>query len=142
MENLSLILVPLIALIVAQVLKLIIEAAKGNLNWSNLYGYGGMPSAHSATVAALVTQIYLTTKQVVPALAVAIVFSFFLIREAVGLRQHVSKLSVMVNRLIENLPESKESRFASLPERLGHTFPQVLVGILMGVLVSVLYQLL
>lgn len=141
MSNLSLILVPIIALALTQILKLIIEAAKGKFSWSNLYEYGGMPSAHSATVAALASELYLTTKQITPALAVALVFSFFLIREAVGLRQHVSKLSVMVNRLIENLPADKESRFAPLPERIGHTVPQVLVGILVGVLVSLIYQL-
>lgn len=140
MQNLSLILVPVVALVLTQVLKLIIEAAKGNFKWSDLYEYGGMPSAHSATVAALVAQIYLTTKQITPALAVALVFSFFLIREAVGLRQHVSKLSVMVNRLIENLPSDKESRFAPLPERIGHTMPQVLVGILVGILVALIYS--
>ena len=140
MENLSLILVPLIAAVISQVLKLIIEAAKGNFKWSDLYEYGGMPSTHATAVAALVAQLIIVTKDIIPALAVALVFGLFLIREAIGLRQHVSKLSVMVNRLIENLPGDKESRFAPLPERLGHTVPQVLVGILVGVLVALIYS--
>lgn len=142
MFDFSLLLVPLIAVITSQVLKLIIEAAKGNFKWSDLYEYGGMPSSHATTVAALVAQIYLVTKQMTPALAVAIVFSFFIIREAIGLRQQVSKISIVVNRLVENLPADKEIKFAPLPERLGHTAPQVLVGILLGVLVALLYSFL
>ena len=48
--------VPLLSWFSAQVLKVIINAAiTKKLDWERLFGDGGMPSGHSATVSSLAT---------------------------------------------------------------------------------------
>ena len=53
--------VPLVSWFIAQVLKVIINAViNKKLDWERLFGDGGMPSGHSATVSSLATMALLT----------------------------------------------------------------------------------
>lgn len=134
----KLILVPFLALIVAQLIKVIIDSAKGKFSWGNLNKYGGMPSSHSAIVSALVIEVGLQAGWLSPAFAIALIFAFVTIRDAVGLRQYLGNHGKVLNMLIKDLPDYKEDKYPYLEERLGHTYLQALVGILIGIAIALI----
>jgi uncharacterized protein len=134
----KLILVPFLALIIAQIIKVIIDSYNGKFSWRNFNNYGGMPSSHSAMVAALAT---ITAKEFGVAsgyFAIAIAFAFLTIRDAVGLRYQLGFHGKIINKLIKELPDDQEDKYPFLQERLGHTYWQALAGIILGVLIAII----
>lgn len=138
----KLLLIPIIAVAITQVLKFIIEAVRHELRWASLLEYGGMPSAHTAFVVALDTVIWKQEGWTSPAFAVAVVFSMLIIRDAIGLRQVLGQHGRTLNMLIRELPNKEERKFPQhLLERLGHTPLQAFVGGVIGVVIGlVLYS--
>ena len=134
--NYKLIFVPFLALLVAQIIKVIIDAFKGKFSWRNFNNYGGMPSSHSAMVAALCTEIGTASGYNSAYFAIALTFAFLIVRDAVGLRQQLGNHGKIINMLIKDLPDYRESSYPYLQERLGHTYWQALAGIIIGILIS------
>jgi acid phosphatase family membrane protein YuiD len=132
----KLIIVPFLAMIIAQIIKVIIDSKNGKFSWRNFNNYGGMPSSHSAIVAALCTEIIQTHGWASPYLAISAVFSFLVIRDAVGLRRELGHHGKILNMLIKDLPDYKEDKYPYLLERLGHTYLQALVGIILGIIIA------
>ena len=132
----KIVLIPFIALVTAQVIKVIIDSARHKFSWRNFNSYGGMPSAHSAMVAALCTEIGTQAGVTSSAFAISLAISFLIIRDAVGLRQHLGNHGKILNMLIKDLPDYKEDKYPFLEERLGHTYFQALAGILIGILTA------
>lgn len=138
----KLILIPLLAGLATQVVKFLIQAARGNLRWSTLGEYGGMPSAHTAFVVSLTTVIWLRQGWDSSAFAIAVIFSLLVIRDAIGFRQFLGQHGRILNMLIKELPDEEEKKFPlSLAERLGHTPWQAFVGGVIGfVMAMALYN--
>jgi uncharacterized protein len=136
--NYNLIIVPFLALILAQVIKVILESFKGKFAWSNFNHYGGWPSSHSAMVAALATIMGTTFGFTSGYFAIALAFAFLTIRDAVGLRYQLGFHGKILNKLIEELPAKKEDKYPFLQERLGHTYWQALAGILLGIIIALI----
>ncbi|MDD5341055.1 MAG: divergent PAP2 family protein [Patescibacteria group bacterium] len=134
----KLLLAPILALIIAQLIKVIIDSAKGEFSWSNFNSYGGMPSSHSAIVAALATEVGLQTGWLSAAFALALIFAFITIRDAVGLRRYLGNHGKVLNMLIKDLPDYEEDKYPHLEERLGHTYMQALAGILIGIIIALI----
>lgn len=132
----KLILIPFLALIIAQLIKVIIDSAKGQFSWSNFNNYGGMPSSHSAMVAALATVMAQEFGFASGYFALAFAYAFLTIRDAVGLRYQLGFHGKMLNKLIKELPDDKEAKYPFLQERLGHTYWQALAGIILGVVIA------
>ncbi len=134
----KLLLIPVIAVAVTQVIKFIIEAIRHELRWSSLLEYGGMPSAHTAFVVALDTVIWKQEGLTSAAFAVAVVFSMLIIRDAIGLRQVLGLHGRTLNMLINELPDQEEQKFPQrLLERLGHTPLQAFVGGVIGLVLGI-----
>lgn len=121
---------------IAQVLKALINAlVNKKFTFERLFGDGGMPSGHSATVTSLatITAFYYGTDSF--QFAMAAIFAIVVCHDATGVRQETGKQAVLINELVEvfsiltgkNLPEVK------LKEFVGHTPIQVLAGILLGI---------
>lgn len=135
----KLVLIPLIAATLTQVIKFIIQGVKGEFRWSALQEYGGMPSAHTAFVISLDTVIWQQEGWASPAFAVAAIFSLLIIRDAIGLRQYLSEHGRILNMLIRELPAKEERKFPShLVERMGHTPLQAFVGGCIGLIIGLL----
>ena len=134
----KIILIPFIALITAQIIKVIIDSAKGKFSWRNLNNYGGMPSSHAAMVAALTTEMATETGLNSAFFAIALVFAFLIIRDAVGLRQYLGNHGKTLNMLIKDLPDYQEDKYPFLEERLGHTYLQAAVGVILGIAIALL----
>lgn len=96
---------------------------------------GGMPSSHSAMVAALATGVALTQGLGSPLFAASTVFALIVMYDATGVRHSSGIQARLLNELVEELRAVVREGFAPLPLKvlLGHTYLEVLVGTLIGV---------
>nr|WP_256487972.1 divergent PAP2 family protein [Deinococcus sp. HSC-46F16] len=96
---------------------------------------GGMPSSHSAMVAALTTGVAITQGMGSPLFAASAVFALIVMYDATGVRHSSGMQARLLNELVEELRTVVREGFAPLPLRvlLGHTYLEVLVGTLIGV---------
>lgn len=131
-------LVALVACLIAQALKLIIELGKNRkFNLRVMVETGGMPSAHSALVTALASGVGQTVGWASTEFAIAVVFAVIVMYDAAGVRQAAGKQARVLNQIIDEFFQGdhhfNEER---LKELLGHTPVQVIVGSILGVFVS------
>ena len=128
----------LYAWLVAQIIKTIIYAVVNKtLDFQRLFGDGGMPSGHSATVTALATTAALEFGLDSPIFAVSFILAIIVMHDAMGVRLEAGKHAKAINELMVLLgsvvdPEQK------LQEFLGHTPLQVLFGAILGFVISLL----
>lgn len=96
---------------------------------------GGMPSSHTAMVAALTTGVALSEGLGSPVFAVATVFSMIVMYDATGVRHSAGQQARLLNELVDELRAVVREGFAPTPLRvlLGHTYLEVFVGLLLGV---------
>lgn len=122
--------------LMAQVLKVLINAViTRRFCLERLFGDGGMPSGHSATVTSLAVIAGLTYGLDSFPFAVTAVLAIVVCHDAMGVRQETGKQAVMINEIVktftllteEALPEVK------LKELVGHTPAQVMAGIVLGI---------
>lgn len=131
-------LIALVACILAQILKLIVELARhGKVSFRTLVETGGMPSAHSALVTALATGVGQTIGWASSQFAVAFVFAIIVMYDAAGVRQAAGKQARILNQIVDELfQENATFNEDRLKELLGHTPVQVIAGSALGVAVS------
>lgn len=102
-------------------------------HYRQLYLSGNMPSAHSASVVALVTIIGLRDGTNSGLFAIAALFAAIVMYDAVMVRRSSGEQGVAIQKLIK---EQKSS--VSLPRAAkGHTPLEVAVGTILGALVGV-----
>ena len=97
---------------------------------------GGMPSAHSASVTALSTCIGFERGWHSPMFGMAAFFSLLIIYDATGIRQAASRQAQLLNQMLEDLKTQHTIRGERLVERLGHTYVEVLAGMVYGFFVA------
>ncbi len=126
---------PLSSWAAAQVIKVIIHAiVNKKFDIHRLFGDGGMPSGHSATVTSLAVITALLNGTGTVEFAIAAIFAVVVCHDATGVRQETGKQAAVLNELIElfSLPLDSELREVKLKEFVGHTPVQVLAGIFVG----------
>ena len=139
--------VSLLAWFVAQVLKTIINfILLGKFQLERMWGDGGMPSAHSATVCAMVIATARSEGINSAIFAVAAVVAIITMHDAMGVRRETGEQAKVLNKMIEQWIDvtEKNSPFLQnmhLKDMVGHTPLQVLAGFLVGVLVGFLYPM-
>ncbi len=115
----------------AQLIKLIwLWFKHKKLTWRDLVVTGGMPSSHSAFVVSLTTSIYLE-EGLTATFAISLVLAMIVLRDAFGVRRTAGEEGSVINLIIKRLKMKTETHFA-----MGHTPLQVLVGALIGLVVS------
>lgn len=129
-------LIPLSLLIVAQILKLIIESYRGQFSWNHLLSNGGMPSSHIAMLSSITTLIALVNGFNNPLFALAAALTIVVAWDAVHTRYQIGYQGKIINRLIKELPDQKEFQYPLLTERVGHTPLEVLAGFVLGVVLT------
>jgi len=136
--NNQVLLVALIACLIAQTLKLVVELIKhGKVSIRYLVSTGGMPSAHSTLVSALATGVGQAKGWGSSEFAIACLFAVIVMYDAAGVRQAVGKQAKILNQIIDEMfQEGKEVNEERLKELLGHTPFQVLVGLILGISIS------
>lgn len=126
----------LTAWIIAQILKVVIYALmNGKLDIRRLFGDGGMPSGHSATVTAMAVTAGMECGLDSAAFAIAAILAIIVMHDAMGVRLEAGKHAKALNELLELASSDLESE-VKLKEFLGHTPLQVAFGCLLGLIVA------
>jgi len=124
-----------VATLLAQVFKVgLVLATERRWAPERLLETGGMPSSHSAAVAALTTSLGMIYGLGHPYFAVAVVFATIVMYDATGIRRAAGQHAELLNDLVEELSHLFDEGFQprALKTLLGHTYPQVVVGALLG----------
>lgn len=112
----------------------------GRWNLRRFVETGGMPSSHSASVAALSTAVGLQEGFTSVLFGVTLYFSLIVMYDAAGLRRAAGRQAAVLNRLIDRHFQHPERDAQRLMELLGHTPLEVLVGGLLGVCSALLWN--
>ncbi len=133
MTSLKYILIPMAVIILSQTLKFIIYFIRsGKIDIIRfLDGMGGMPSSHSSFVASITTLIYLNYGLFSPLFAICLVFSLVTIYDAMGIRYESGKQAQVLNKITKG----------NLKESLGHKPIEVLVGVIFGIVMAVIFDM-
>ena len=122
----------------AQIIKTILYAVMyRKLDFHRLFGDGGMPSGHSATVTAMAVTAALEYGLASSVFAIAAILAIIVMHDALGARLEAGKHAKVLNQLMatfsgEVAPEDV------LKEFLGHTPLQVCFGALLGFCMALL----
>ena len=128
-----------LAWLVAQVLKVIINAfINRKLDWERLFGDGGMPSGHSATVSSLATITGLLCGLRSYEFGISAILAIIVCHDAMGVRREAGRHAKVLNELYKAFEElmNQDLPDVALKEFVGHTPIQVCAGILIGILVG------
>lgn len=126
----------------AQVLKTLFHFIKTKtFRAERLFGAGGMPSAHSASVCGMTIAVARSVGFGSPIFAVSFLFAAVVMYDAMGVRraagEHARAINMIVrksNGTISYTPKKK----GELKEFLGHTPLEVMAGALLGILIAIL----
>ncbi len=131
---------PLIAGFLAQIIKFLIRTNNQKFSFKNLLAYSGMPSGHSAMVVSLATITGLETGWHSPIFAVTFILAIVVIRDALGIRRYLGRHGKTLNILVKDLEDDMvlDEKYPHLLEKIGHTPIQVIVGSLLGFIISIL----
>ena len=138
----------------AQILKTIIYAlVHHEIRWERLFGDGGMPSGHSATVSAMAAATGFGYGLETFEFAIACMMAIIVMHDAMGVRMETGKQGKVLNEMIEFFRvegfaeafKKNEKNYAfweaSLKEFVGHTPLQVVAGCILGIVGAVLLNL-
>lgn len=135
--DISYALTPFAAWLVAGVLKFAINSIKAGKPAFGLIGYGGLPSNHSAIVSSMAALVAFKESIGHPAFGVALTLAFIVMLDANSLRRQVGRHAAAINRLA-----GRAAGHAVLRERMGHTRLEILAGIVVGIGVAAVVDLL
>ncbi|MHB9938123.1 hypothetical protein CF098_08870 [Clostridium sporogenes] len=141
MDN-SLLSCAVIAWLTAQIIKVIMDAVLSKrLKIERIVGSGGMPSSHSALVAALATASALDYGINSFQFSVTAVLAAIVMYDASGVRRATGEQAKILNKMIENFEKTSCSPFSEkrLKELVGHTPLQVFIGAALGVFIGLIY---
>jgi acid phosphatase family membrane protein YuiD len=125
--------------VAAQLLKVIIGLFRDRrLHLARIFDTGGMPSSHTSTVTTLTIGAAIYGGISSAMFSIVLIFSMYIVFEAAGLRQEVGKQAKVLNELIDEILETHHLNTSRLKELVGHTWGEVTVGFLVGVLVSLI----
>jgi len=121
--------------IIAQSLKFLIKALKGDVSFYNFITTGGMPSGHSAVVSALATAVGLSSGFQSPIFAVTAALALIVMHDAVVVRGAAGKQAQVLNQMIDKFLK-KGFKYHHLKVKLGHTPIEVAAGALLGIAIT------
>ena len=134
--------VSLLSWFVAQVLKTIINfVLLGRFQLERMWGDGGMPSAHSATVTAMVTATARSEGIHSAIFAVAAVVAIITMHDAMGVRRETGEQAKVLNRMFTEWMDQGFEQFQlphgkKLKEMVGHTPIEVVTGAALGIVLG------
>jgi len=124
---------------IAQVVKIPLNyLVRREWDWTLLISAGGMPSSHSALVTGVSFGIGLDQGFNSPLFAIAGVVAMIVIYDSTGVRRHAGDHARVLNLMIDELLTGHPLAERELKEVLGHTPREVLGGVALGILVSVI----
>ncbi len=138
--------ISVISMLLAQVFKYVFYSIKYKKPvWRVLFSTGGFPSSHTAFCITLCITLGMFQWRDLHSLdwsfAVAVVFAAVTIHDAFGVRLEASKHAIILNNLVEDLPDEEKQELGygkkgKLKEMLGHKITEVVGGAILGVVVG------
>jgi acid phosphatase family membrane protein YuiD len=128
-------LAPFIGWFVSGTVKFFINTIRFGSEAKKRMGNGGFPSTHTTTMVTPTMLIGLREGFFSPVFGLAVAVTFIVILDATGLRFAVGKQATLINRLMERTKDSDET-VEPLRESMGHTWYEVVGGIVLGTLVA------
>ena len=124
----------LLSCLIAQFLKIIFNFfSTGKVRFGIMFETGGMPSSHSALITGTTSGIGFQLGFDNSIFALAVALSLIVMYDASGVRKSAGIQAAEINKLSRKLdPESQ----VALKETLGHTKLEVIVGSLLGPLIT------
>ncbi len=123
--------------LIAQSIKVsigVVRERRFNFKW--LIGTGGMPSSHAAGATALATACGLHSGFSSVPFALATVFALVTMFDAQGVRRSAGQQAAILNQIMDDMYWSGKIESDKLMELIGHSPLQVLVGGLLGIVLS------
>jgi hypothetical protein len=99
---------------------------------------GGMPSSHSAVAISISAAIALT-EGLSNLFIVSLFLSLIVIRDALGVRRSSGLQSKALNKLGGELSTQFGIQYESVKEVHGHSLPEVLVGVVLGLCIALAF---
>lgn len=125
----------------AQIIKTILYAITNKgFRGERLFGAGGMPSSHSATVCAMTTASLLSFGIGSFQFAICAVVAFITMYDAMGVRRETGNQAKVINEMMDmfkRMGDKALSQDEKLKEFIGHTPLQVLVGAVLGIVIAI-----
>ena len=124
----------LFSCLIAQFLKIIFNFfTTGKIRFGIMFETGGMPSSHSALITGATSGIGFQLGFDSPIFALAIAVSLIVMYDASGVRKSSGIQAAEINKLSNKLDPKSQ---VDLKETLGHTKFEVMVGSLLGPLIT------
>lgn len=137
-----LLVIPIIAWFITQLVKMIIHSVvERSFSFSRLFGDGGMPSAHSATVTSLAVSAGWIYGLASAEFAITTLLAIIVMKDAVGVRRETGKQALVIKQIASAfnamfLEKDEAVRTEKLKEFVGHTKTQVFFGALLGAIIA------
>lgn len=126
----------------AQVIKAILYLImNGRFDIERLFGDGGMPSGHSATVSAAALTTGMECGFASPVFAVMLLVAIIVMHDAMGVRLETGKQAKAINTIMDVLEEIGREDLSpeeKLKEFVGHSPLQVFIGAGVGIVAALL----
>ncbi len=124
----------LLSCLIAQFFKIIFNFfSTGKLRFGIMFETGGMPSSHSALITGTTSGIGFQLGFDNPIFALAIALSLIVMYDASGVRKSAGIQAAEINKLSKKLDPKSQ---VTLKETLGHTKFEVIIGSLLGPLIT------
>jgi acid phosphatase family membrane protein YuiD len=138
------IVIPFATWLIAQTIKFVNAALRGNLDLKYLYASGGMPSVHSAVVCSLAVTALLVDGYNSSIFGLTAVFAVVVMYDSFGVRRasgdHAAALNMIINSLGHDHIRLKAPGLR-LREILGHKPAEVTIGALIGIMLGLLFNI-
>ena len=120
-------LIPLIVMFLCECAKVVTEGIRLRTWHAGIFKAGGLPSSHSAFVTSLLIVLRDKVGTTSTQFAIAFVFASIVWYDAIVVRREVGIQAEILNRL---------QNWRHLSERIGHSFVEVICGILFGACIT------
>ncbi len=112
----------------------------GKFSWRHLAETGGMPSSHTAMVSALAAGVGIEQGFGSATFAISVVLAVIVMYDAANVRREAGTHARIINLMIAELLEGHPINETRLREVLGHTYREVIGGVVFGIMVMLLWK--
>ena len=125
---------------VAQTLKVVLTLiVEKKLDWSRMFGLGGMPSSHTSVVVSMSVASGIRMGFNSAIFAISAGLALITMTDAMGVRREAGKQAAVINRVVQELVENGgDLQERTLKELLGHSPLQVFVGAMVGLIIALI----
>jgi acid phosphatase family membrane protein YuiD len=134
--------VTLLSWAIAQGIKIVIGLSQGKkFNFYWILRTGGLPSAHSAAVAALAVALGQEVGFQSPFFALSAIFALITMFDAQTWRRSIGVQARILNKIMEDFQEGKKLKEKRMKELVGHTPVEIFAGGLIGVIMAIVFYI-